>query len=88
MSGSDERREEAAGLTAALEATLSSLNQSIERMEGIVHRLEAGDSDWEESLSLLSEANELAMESSQRLEQAVQDVIYRSGDEAAADESE
>jgi len=65
-------------LTSALSSTLDSLNQSIERMETIVRRLEAGDSDWEESVRLLAEANELAMESSQKLDRVVQDVVYGS----------
>ena len=65
-------------LTSALSSTLDSLNRSIERMETIVRRLEAGDSDWEESVRLLAEANELAMESSQKLDRVVQDVVYGS----------
>lgn len=65
-------------LTSALVSTLESLNQSIERMETIVRKLEAGESDWEESVRLLSEANELAMESSQKLDRVVQDVVYGS----------
>jgi len=70
------------GLTSALAATLESLNQSIERMEAIVRNLQAGESDWEESVRLLSEANELAMESSQKLDRVVQDVVYgSSGDD-------
>lgn len=65
-------------LTSALASTLESLNQSIERMETIVRKLEAGESDWEDSVRLLSEANELAMESSQKLDRVVQDVVYGS----------
>ena len=65
-------------LTSALSSTLDSLNRSIERMETIVRRLEEGDSDWEESVRLLAEANELAMESSQKLDRVVQDVVYGS----------
>ncbi|MHB8160020.1 MAG: exodeoxyribonuclease VII small subunit [Thermoleophilia bacterium] len=65
-------------LTSALAGTLDNLNQSIERMETIVRKLEAGESDWEESVRLLSEANELAMESSQKLDRVVQDVVYGS----------
>ncbi|MHB8168753.1 MAG: exodeoxyribonuclease VII small subunit [Thermoleophilia bacterium] len=67
-----------AGLTRALEETLSGLTQSIDRMETIVRQLEAGNTDWEESVRLLTEANELALSSSQQLEQAVQDVVYGS----------
>ncbi len=67
-----------AELTQALEATLSGLTQSIDRMETIVRQLEAGKTDWEESVRLLTEANELALSSSQQLEQAVQDVVYGS----------
>ena len=67
-----------AELTRALEATLSGLTQSIDRMETIVRQLEAGKTDWEESVRLLTEANELALSSSQQLEQAVQDVVYGS----------
>ena len=63
-------------LTRALEATLNNLNQSIERMEDLVHRLESGEGDWEESVRLLAEANDLAMSSSQQLDRAVQDVMY------------
>lgn len=66
------------GITSALSSTLDSLNQSIERMEAIVKNLQSGDSDWEESVRLLSEANELAMESSQKLDRVVQDVVYGS----------
>jgi exodeoxyribonuclease VII small subunit len=73
-------------LTSALEATLDSLNQSIERMETIVHKLEAGQVDWDESVRLLSEANELAMESSQKLDRVVQDVVYGSGEDDAPDQ--
>ena len=73
--------EEADELTNALESTLESLNQSIEYMETIVRKLEAGDSDWEESVRMLAEANELAMESSQRLDRVVQDVVYGSDEE-------
>lgn len=69
-------------LTSALSSTLDSLNQSIERMETIVRSLQSGDSDWEESVRLLSEANELAMASSQKLDRVVQDVVYgSSGDD-------
>ena len=68
-------------LTGVLESTLESLNQSIEYMETIVCKLEAGDSDWEESVRMLSEANELAMESSQKLDRVVQDVVYGSGED-------
>lgn len=69
------------GLTSALSSTLDSLNQSIERMEAIVRNLQEGDSDWEESVRLLSEANELAMESSQKLDRVVQDVVYGSAED-------
>lgn len=74
-------------LTRALESTLDSLSQSIERMEDLVRRLGSGDSDWEESVRLLAEANELAMSSSQQLDRAVQDVMYGAGDEEASGES-
>ena len=73
-------------LTSALTSTLDSLNQSIERMETIVRRLEAGESDWEESVRLLSEANELAMESSQKLDRVVQDVVYGSPEDEPGDQ--
>ncbi|MFA5808834.1 MAG: DUF948 domain-containing protein [Thermoleophilia bacterium] len=73
-------------LTRALESTLDSLSQSIERMEDLVRRLGSGDSDWEESVRLLAEANELALSSSQQLDRAVQDVMYGAGDEAAPGE--
>ena len=69
-------------LSRALEATLSGLNESIDRMESIVRQLEAGEADWEESVRLLAEANELAINSSQQLEQAVQDVVYGSEEDA------
>ncbi|MDO8735612.1 MAG: exodeoxyribonuclease VII small subunit [Thermoleophilia bacterium] len=69
-------------LTSALSSTLDSLNQSIQRMETIVRNLQSGDTDWEESVRLLTEANELAMESSQKLDRVVQDVVYgASGEE-------
>ncbi|MHB1361111.1 MAG: exodeoxyribonuclease VII small subunit [Thermoleophilia bacterium] len=73
--------ENAGELTGALESTLESLNQSIEYMETIVRKLEAGDSDWEESVRMLAEANELAMESSQKLDRVVQDVVYGSAED-------
>jgi len=73
-------------LAGALASTLSSLNESIQRMEDIVRRLEAGDSDWEESVRLLSEANELAMESSQKLDRVVQNVVYGAGEEEAPEQ--
>lgn len=77
------------GLTSALSSTLDSLNQSIERMEAIVRNLQSGDSDWEESVRLLSEANELAMESSQKLDRVVQDVVYGStGDDGQEQEQD
>lgn len=69
------------GLTSALSSTLDSLNQSIVRMEAILRNLQEGDSDWEESVRLLSEANELAMESSQKLDRVVQDVVYGSAED-------
>jgi exonuclease VII small subunit len=65
-------------LTQALEATLSNLTKSIERMENIVQQLERGETGWEQSIRLLTEANELALSSSQQLEKAVQDAIYGS----------
>ncbi|MFA5800990.1 MAG: DUF948 domain-containing protein [Thermoleophilia bacterium] len=74
-------------LTRALESTLDSLSQSIERMEDLVRRLGSGESDWEESVRLLAEANELAMSSSQQLDRAVQDVMYGAGNEEASGES-
>ena len=79
---SSESPAESSSLTSALSSTLDSLNQSIERMEAIVRNLQSGDTDWEESVRLLTEANELAMESSQKLDRVVQDVVYgSSGDE-------
>lgn len=68
-------------LTAALESTLEDLSRSIDRMEKIISRLETGESDWEESVRLISEANELAISSSQKLDRVVQDVVYGSGRE-------
>ena len=62
-------------LTTALEATLKGLNNTIEKMEELVRRLEAGDPDWEENIKLLGEANEIAVSSSRRLDQVVQDVV-------------
>ena len=79
---------EADELTGALESTLESLNQSIEYMETIVRKLEAGDSDWEESVRMLAEANELAMESSQQLDRVVQDVIYGSQEDESGQEQD
>ncbi|RJQ45525.1 MAG: exodeoxyribonuclease VII small subunit [Gaiellales bacterium] len=72
-------------LGRALENTLANLNLSIERMEEIVRRFEAGEADLDESISLLSEANELAVASSKELDQAVQKVVYQS-DEGQQDE--
>lgn len=73
-------------LTAALETTLEGLNRSIAKMEEIVRSIEEGDPDWEESIKLLSEANELAESSSRKLDQVVQDVVY--GESAAEDSAE
>ncbi len=73
-------------LTGALSATLEILNRSIELMETIVQRLEAGDADWEESVRLLSEANELAMDSSQKLDRVVQDVVYGTSEDDAGEQ--
>jgi len=78
--------ESESGLTIALSSTLDSLNQSIERMEAIVRNLQEDDSDWEESVRLLSEANELAMESSQKLDRVVQDVVYGSTEDDAQEQ--
>jgi len=78
--------ESESGLTSALSSTLDSLNQSIERMEAIVRNLQEDDSDWEESVRLLSEANELAMESSQKLDRVVQDVVYGSTEDDAQEQ--
>ena len=75
-------------LTSALSSTLDSLNQSIERMETIVRNLQSGDSDWEESVRLLSEANELAMASSQKLDRVVQDVVYGSSGDVEEQEQD
>ncbi len=72
-------------LNDALAETLSNLNETIERMEKIVKQLEAGETDWGESIRLLGEANDLALSSSKRLEQAVNDVIYGSPPEGAAE---
>lgn len=74
-------------LTEALESTLEDLTQSITRMEAIIRQLESGGADWDESVRLISEANELAISSSQRLDRAVQDVVYGSSD-AAGDAEE
>ncbi len=78
---SPESQETGDDLTGALAATLQSLNQSIGLMEQIVQKLEAGDSDWEESVQMLAEANDLAMESSQKLDRVVQDVVYGAEDD-------
>lgn len=86
-----ENAEPAAGsgeeqLSRALENTLANLNTSIARMEEIVARFESGDSDLDESIRMLSEANELAVASSKELDQAVQKVVYQSGEESGGDE--
>lgn len=70
-------------LSRALENTLDNLNVSIERMEEIVRRFEAGDEELDDSIRLLAEANELAVSSSKELDQAVQKVLYKS-DEAGS----
>lgn len=67
-------------LSQALENTLEGLNQSIERMEQIVRKFEAGETDLDESISLLAEANELAVASSKELDRAVQKVVYETDD--------
>ena len=73
---SEENQVQPSELTSALEETLDNLTRSIDRMEQIIRQLESGDADWEQSVKLLSEANELAVASSQRLEQAVQETVY------------
>jgi exonuclease VII small subunit len=75
-------------LSRALEATLDDLTASIQRMETIIKSLESGQEDWEESVRLLSEANDLAMSSSQKLDRAVQDVVYGGGKDEEIDEEE
>jgi exodeoxyribonuclease VII small subunit len=82
----DENKEK--DITSALESTLDDLTRSIERMETIIAELESGGVDWEDSVRLISEANELAMSSSQKLDRAVQDVVYGSGDRAAEGDEE
>ena len=82
--GVDENGQQLLG--QALENTLANLNQSIERMEEIVRKFEAGESDLDESISLLSEANELAVASSKELDQAVQKVVYDSDEEQPSDD--
>lgn len=74
-------------LSSALENTLNNLNTSIERMESIVRKFEDGEVDLDESISMLSEANELAVASSKELDQAVQKVVYEAdeSDSAASD---
>ena len=72
-------------LNEALETTLGNIHESIGRMEEIARRLEAGDTDLDESIRLLSEANELATSSSKILDQAVQDVVYGSTEEGDED---
>lgn len=72
-------------LSRALAGTLENLNVSIERMEAIVRKFENGEADLDESISLLSEANELAVSSSKELDRAVQKVVYQ-GDEAVTGE--
>lgn len=72
----------------ALQATLEDLNRSIERMEAIMAQLETGGTDWQESARLISEANELAMSSSQNLDRLVQDVAYGSGGHAWSEDEE
>lgn len=74
-------------LTNALEATLENLNQSIQRMETIIGQLETGEADWDQSVQLISEANELAMSSSQELDRVVQDVVYGAGDRSGQSEA-
>lgn len=67
---------DAEALSDVLESTLTVLSEAIDRLESIVTSMEAGEADWEESVRLLSEANELAVSSSQKLDRVVQDVIY------------
>lgn len=75
-------------LKEALESTLEGLNQSIVRMETIVQKLADGEADWEETLRLMSEANDLAIESSQKLDRVVQNVVYGSGEEEAGNQDQ
>lgn len=81
MNQDNDKQEGSEELTEALEATLSGLNNSIEKMEEIVRRIEAGDPDWQENMELLAEANELAAASNQKLDEVVQDVVYGSDED-------
>lgn len=85
--GPDQGEDEAGRemLSSALENTLNNLNVSIERMEEIVRKFEDGEADLDESISLLSEANELAVASSKELDQAVQKVVYEADESDSAD---
>lgn len=73
-------------LSEVLESTLSVLNEAIDRLESIVTSMEAGEADWDESVRLLAEANELAVSSSQKLDRMVQDVVYGGAEGAAESE--
>jgi exodeoxyribonuclease VII small subunit len=75
--------EEALG--KALENTLANLTESIERMEEIVNKFESGDAELDDSIRLLSEANDLAVSSSKELDQAVQKVVYQAEDESGSE---
>lgn len=70
-------------LSDVLESTLTVLSEAIDRLESIVTSMEAGEADWEESVRLLSEANELAVLSSQKLDRVVQEVVYGATGEKA-----
>lgn len=72
----DESEPSGKEMAKAMESTIDSLNRSLAKMEEILERLEAGDSDWNQSVRLLAEANEMAISSSRKLEEAVQDAAY------------
>lgn len=79
---------EGGGDVPALQSALADLNRSVERLEVIMAELESGGADSEESMCLLSEANELAVSSSQNLDRLIQDAAYGSGGSASSGEEE
>lgn len=82
------RTTEGAGAPAedpVVKEAIAELAQLVGQLDAIIGRLESGEVDANESVSLLEEANRVAAESSRCLEQAIQGVVYGDPGADAAD---
>lgn len=61
---------------SALKEAIAGLGRMVEELDSIVRKLESEDTGWDESVRLLEKANRAAADSSRRLEQVIQDVVY------------